>query len=56
MPFELTIFSIIFLYLINNLFCDFLNNFVVYYNILVYSKNIENYKEHISFILEELKN
>lgn len=42
----------------NNIFCEFLNIFFVFYlnNILIYYKNIEEYELHIHYVLQKLRN
>jgi len=53
MPIRLTYAQAIFQHLINDVFGKFLNKFVVYYldDIFIYSKNIEERKEHVKSIL-----
>ena len=47
---------ILFQALINNLLCKYLNIFYIAYlnNILIYSKNLKDYKQHIAKVLERL--
>ena len=57
MLFELINASVTFQTYINNVLREYLNMFMIIYlnNILVYSKNKENYKKHIKQILNTLK-
>ena len=58
MPFGLTNAPIIFQHLMNNIFREFLDNFVVCYfdDILIYSKDIKQYEEHVQLVLDKLCN
>jgi hypothetical protein len=40
----------------NEVFCEYLNDFMVCYidDILIFSKNMEDYKHHVRIILEKL--
>ena len=57
MPFGLTNAPTIFQHLINNIFQEFLDNFVVCYldGILIYSKDIKQYEEHVRLVLDRLR-
>lgn len=48
-PFGLTIAPTIFQYLMNDVFQEFSNKFILYYlnNILIYSKSLEEHEEYI---------
>ena len=56
MPFGLTNASAIFQHLMNDVFHEFLDHFVVVYldDILVFSKNEKDYKNHVRLVLEKL--
>jgi len=56
MPLGLTSASSIFQYLMNEVFQEYLNKFVVCYldEILIYSKNFDEYEEHVRLILQKL--
>ena len=58
MPFGLTNAPAIFQHLINDTSREFLDNFVVCYldDILIYSKDINQYEEHVQLVLEKLRN
>ena len=58
MPFGLTNARAIFQHLMNNIFREFLDNFVVCYldNILIYSKDIKQHEEHVRLVLDKLCN
>ena len=57
MPFEFTNAPAIFQHLINNIFREFLDNFVVCYleDILIYSKDIKQHEEHVRLLLDKLR-
>ena len=57
-PFALTNASAIFQHLMNDIFREFLNNFVVCYldDILIYSKDINQHEEHVQLVLDKLRN
>jgi hypothetical protein len=57
MPFGLTIVPFIFQHLINNVFFEYLDNFVLYYidDILIFSKNMKDHECHVHLILEKLQ-
>ena len=57
MPFGLTNAPAYFMSMMNNVFMEFLNRFVVVFidDILVYSKNEEEHEEHLCLILEKLR-
>ena len=58
MPFGLTNAPTIFQHLMNNIFREFLDNFVVCYldDILIYSKDIKQHEEHVRLVLDKLRN
>ncbi len=41
----------------NNVFCEYLNDFMVCYinDIFIFSKNMEDYKHHVRLVLEKLQ-
>ena len=57
MPFGLTNAPAIFQHLMNDVFCEFLDHFVVVYfdDILVFSKNEKDHENHVQLILEKLR-
>src|SRR5216684_1573841 len=57
MPFELTNVPAVFMCLMNNIMHKYLDKFVVVFidDILIYSKNEEEHKEHLRIILQELR-
>jgi hypothetical protein len=56
MPFGLTNAPTIFQHLMNDVFCEYLNDFVVYYidDIFIFLKNMEDHECHVCFVLEKL--
>lgn len=58
MPFSLTNGSVIYQHFINNVLFKYLNRFAIVYidDILIYSKNVEEYTEHIYKLLQHLQN
>ena len=56
MPFGLTNALAIFQHLMNDVFREFLDHFVVVYldNILVFSKNEKDHKNHVQLVLEKV--
>jgi hypothetical protein len=56
MPFRLTNTPIVFQNLMNNIFHEYLDDFVVYYidDILIFSKNMGDHECHVYLILEKL--
>jgi hypothetical protein len=57
MPFSLTNAFAIFQHMMNDVFHEYLDNFVVCYinGILIFSKNMANYERHVHFVLEKLR-
>ena len=57
MPFGLTNAPAYFMNMMNNVFMEFLDKFVVVFinDILVYSKNEEEHKQHLRLVLEKLR-
>jgi hypothetical protein len=57
MPFGLTNAPAIFQHLMNDVFREYLDRFVVCYldDILIYSKNIEEHEEHVKLVLQKLR-
>jgi hypothetical protein len=57
MLFELTNAPAIFQHLINDIFHEFLDDFVVCYldDILIFSKNLEEHKQHVHLVLQKLR-
>jgi hypothetical protein len=57
MPFGLTNVLVVFQHVINDIFREYLDHFVVIYldDILIYSKNEEEYEHHIRLIFEKLQ-
>ncbi len=55
MPFGLTNAPTIFQHLMNNVFCEYLDNFVVCYinDIFIFSKNMEGHECHVCLVLEK---
>ncbi len=56
MPFALTNALVVFQHLINDIFHEYLDDFVVCYidDILIFLKNMEDHKNHACFVLEKL--
>jgi hypothetical protein len=56
MPFGLTNAPTYFMYLINKVFMEYLDKFIVVFidDILVYSKNEEEHTEHLHMVLQKL--
>jgi hypothetical protein len=56
MPFKLINIPAVFQYMMNDIFKEYLDHFVVIYldDILIYSKNEEKNEHHIRLILEKL--
>jgi hypothetical protein len=57
MPLGLTNAPIIFQHLKNDVFCEYLDNFVVCYidEILIFSKNMADHEHHVHLVLEKLQ-
>jgi hypothetical protein len=57
MPFGLTNAPAIFQHLMNDVFREYLDRFVVCYldDILIYSKNVEEHEEHVKLVLQKLR-
>jgi hypothetical protein len=57
MSFGLTNAPAYFMYLMNNIFMEYMNKFVVVFidDILVYSRSEEEHEEHLCFILKTLR-
>jgi hypothetical protein len=57
MPFGLINTFVVFQHLMNNVFCEYLNDFMVCYinDIFIFSKNMEDYKHHVRLVLEKLQ-
>lgn len=57
MPFELTNALIVFMDLMNKVFHDWLDNFIIVFidDILVYSKTQEEHKQHLRLALQRLR-
>jgi hypothetical protein len=56
MPFGLINAFVIFQHLMNDVFREYLDDFVVYYinDILIFSKNMEDHERHVHLVLEKL--
>ncbi len=57
MPFGLTNTPTIFQHLMNDVFCEYLDDFVIYYidDIFIFSKNMEDHERHVHLVLEKLQ-
>jgi hypothetical protein len=57
MPFGLTNTPIIFQHLMKDVFCEYLDDFMVYYidDILIFSKNMEDHERHVHLVLKQIK-
>ncbi len=57
MPFGLTNAPTVLQYLMNDIFREFLDQFVICYldDILIYSKNVEEHKKHVKLVLQKLR-
>ncbi len=55
MPFGLTNAPIVFQHMMNDVFCDYLDDFMVFYinNILIFSKNMADHECHVCLVLEK---
>jgi hypothetical protein len=56
MPFSFTNALIVFQRMMNDVFCEYLDDFIVCYidNILIFSKNMANHECHVHIVLEKL--
>jgi hypothetical protein len=56
MPFDFTNMLVVFQHLMNDVFCEYLDDFVVCYNddILIFVENMEDHEHHVRLILEKL--
>jgi len=57
MPFGLTYMPTIFQHLMNDVFCEFLDKFVICYldDILIFFNNTEEHKEHVKLVIQKLQ-
>jgi hypothetical protein len=57
MPFGLTNAFVVFQHMMNDVFCEYLDDFVVCYidDIFIFSKNMANHECHVHFVLEKLQ-
>jgi hypothetical protein len=55
MPFGLINALIIFQHLVNNIFQEFLDDFVVCYHILIFSQNKKDHEKHVQMVLQKLR-
>jgi hypothetical protein len=57
MPFGLTNVHVVFQHMINDVFCGYLNDFVVCYidDILIFSKNMINHDRHVRLVFEKFR-
>jgi hypothetical protein len=57
MPFGFNNTLVGFQHLMNNVFCKYLDEFVVYYidEIFIFSKNMEDHERHVCLVLEKLQ-
>jgi hypothetical protein len=57
MPFGLTNAPVVFQHVMNDVFCEYLDDFVVYYNndIFISSKNMANHEHHVCLVLEKFR-
>ncbi len=57
MPFGLTNASVVFQHMMNDVFCEYLDDFVVYYKnqILIFSKNMANHELHVHLVLDKFQ-
>ncbi len=55
MPFGFTNAHVIFQHMMNDVFCEYLDDFVVCYidDILIFSKNVTNHERHVRLVLEK---
>jgi hypothetical protein len=57
MSFSFTNTFVVFQHLMNNVFCEYLDDFMVCYidDIFIFSKNMENHEHHIHLVLEKFQ-
>jgi hypothetical protein len=57
MPFDLTNALVVFQNLMNDVFCVYLNDFVICYidDTFIFSKNMEGYERHVHLVLEKFQ-
>jgi hypothetical protein len=57
MPFGFTNAPIVFQHLMNNVFCEYLDDFMIYYinNIFIFSKNMEDHERHVFLVFKKLR-
>ncbi len=57
MPFGLTNALAVFQHLMNDVFREYMDDFVVYFidNILIFSKNLEDHERHVCLVLEKIR-
>jgi hypothetical protein len=57
MPFDLINTHVVFQHLMNNIFHEYLDDFMVYYihDILIFSKNMGDHEHHVCLVLEKLQ-
>ncbi len=56
MPFDLTNVLVVFQHLMNDVFCAYLNDFMICYvdDILIFSKNMKGYERHVHLVFGEV--
>jgi hypothetical protein len=57
MPFGLTNAPVVFQHMMNDVFCEYLDDFMVCYinNILIFSKNMADHERHVRLVLEKFR-